>query len=428
MPLLGSLSSIDGESSAQFVYVMESALTADEGTSVTFTIKSVGVADGTTLYYTSTGTVSNADLSSGSLSGSVVLGGSSNTVVLTFSNDLTTEGNETVQLQVRTGSTSGPIIAQSQVVTIIDTSAAPYGSAVILGPSTGVGSAGLYSTTYWTVPEGVTSISLVAVGVGAPGSYTDTFLVGSGGGGGALSYRNNYSVTPGQQLTINLGWSPQGASYQQGGNTWVTTAAGSFIVGAQSGKRLYMGTAGSRNGTSNTEPAYRMTSTSGFVTGSTYNAASHGGGQGGLGGSGSGASFRGGGGGAGGFTGAGGDGGTSGSGTSGAAGGGGGGGSGTTGSGGAGGGTTLLGSTVSGGTGGAGGTNGTRGGGGTASANSGAGSLYGGGGGSAPTPSTWSNLTYNGIGGRSAVRIVFPGISRQFPSTDVANTANTTNY
>lgn len=427
MPLLGSLSSIDGEASAQFVYVTESAQTIDEGTSVTFTINSIGIADGTTLYYTSTGTVSSADLSSGSLSGSVVLGGSSNTVAMTFSNDLTTEGNETVQLQVRTGSTSGPIVAESQVVTIIDTSAAPYGSVVFVGQTTGVGSAGLSSTKYWTVPDGVTSISLVAVGVGAPGSYTDTFLVGSGGGGGALSYRNNYSVTPGQQLTINLGWSPQGASYQQGGNTWVTTAAGSFIVGAQAGKMLYMGSGGTRNGTSNTEPAYRMTSTSGFVTGSGFNTASHGGGQGGLGGSGSGASFRGGGGGAGGFTGAGGNGGTSGgAGTSGAAGGGGGGGCATTGAGGAGGGTTLLGSSVAGGTGGAQGGNGTRGGGGTAVAN-GIGSYYGGGGGSAPTQSTWPDRTVAGLGGRSAVRIVFPGLSRQFPDTDVANTANTSN-
>lgn len=433
MPLLGSLSAIGSAYSAQLVYVTESAQSVSEGTTVTFTINSSGIADGTTLYYTSTGTVSDNDLSSGALTGSVVLGNSSNTISMTFSNDLATEGNETIKIDIRQDSASGPIIAQSQVVTIIDTSTAPYGSIYYSGQPTGVGSGGLSTTKYWTVPAGVTSISVVCIGSGAPGSYLDSFLVGSGGGGGALSYVNNVSVTPGETLTINIGWSPNGASYYQAGNTWVTRASGEFVCGAQRGNQNSMSVqSGTRTGTSNTTPAYRMISTSSYITGSTYNAKSHGGGPGGVGGSGTqnGTTYKGGGGGAGGYGSGGGYGGYDFSGTaygggSGTNGAGGGGGAGTT-AGGPGGGASLYGNTATN-SGGALSTTGGTGGGGTAGANTGVGSTYGGGGGSAASQSAWSNTYVQGLGGRSGVRIVYPGISRQFPSTDVASTTNESN-
>ena len=54
---------------------------------------------------------------------------------------------------------------------------------------------GTYS---WTVPTGVTSVSAVAVGRGYNGTAN------RGGGGGALSYVNNLTVTPGEVLTVVL--------------------------------------------------------------------------------------------------------------------------------------------------------------------------------------------------------------------------------
>ena len=50
-------------------------------------------------------------------------------------------------------------------------------------------SAGTYS---WVAPAGVTSVSIVAIGGGASG-------------GGGLGYRNNYSVTPGNSYTVQVG-------------------------------------------------------------------------------------------------------------------------------------------------------------------------------------------------------------------------------
>ena len=64
------------------------------------------------------------------------------------------------------------------------------------------------STRQWTVPGGVRSISIVAVGGGGGGGAE--FLGGGGGGGGALAYRNTIDVKPGETFTINAG--PGGAS------------------------------------------------------------------------------------------------------------------------------------------------------------------------------------------------------------------------
>jgi hypothetical protein len=50
---------------------------------------------------------------------------------------------------------------------------------------------GAYS---WVAPSGVSSVSVVAIGSGS-----------SGGGGGGLGYKNNYSVTPGNSYTVRVG-------------------------------------------------------------------------------------------------------------------------------------------------------------------------------------------------------------------------------
>jgi hypothetical protein len=60
-------------------------------------------------------------------------------------------------------------------------------------------------TISWTVPTGVTQVSAVAVGGGAGGMYAPGNGTGSAGGGGALTYANSFSVTPGETLSIIVG-------------------------------------------------------------------------------------------------------------------------------------------------------------------------------------------------------------------------------
>ena len=58
-------------------------------------------------------------------------------------------------------------------------------------------------TYTWTVPAGVTAITVGAVGGGGGGSQKTTG--GSGGGGGLTSYSNSIAVTPGTTCTIIVG-------------------------------------------------------------------------------------------------------------------------------------------------------------------------------------------------------------------------------
>lgn len=59
-------------------------------------------------------------------------------------------------------------------------------------------------TGNWIVPAGVTSVSILCVGAGGGGAWGNT-LGGASGGGGALTYVNSVSVTPGETLSVSVG-------------------------------------------------------------------------------------------------------------------------------------------------------------------------------------------------------------------------------
>ncbi len=239
----------------------------------------------------------------------------------------------------------------------------------------------------WVAPAGVTSVSVVAIGRGNGANGT------KGGAGGGLGYKNNIAVTPGSSYSVGVGYSSCGSFFcsialVRGRNA---TVCGGCGVGG-----TYVGDGGGNGG----------------------NTTSYGGG------------------GAGGYSGNGGAGSTSSyqaSGSAGSGGGGGGGGSrgGNGSAGGGGGGTGLFGQGsngaagvggdgVCGGAGGGGGGGSSGGSGGNAiinnscqySSSAGGGGTYGGGAGGAQYGSST-------CGNSGAVRIVWPGNTRTFPSTCV---------
>ena len=244
----------------------------------------------------------------------------------------------------------------------------------------------------WVAPSCVTSVSIVAVGSGGgPGQYS---IYAAGGGG--LGYKNNYSVTPGNSYTVVVG---AVGSESNGGNSYFVNS--SVVQG------------GGGNGQFSR-------------AGGTY--VGDGGGNGGTGGNGVNCGCYlagGGGGGAGGYSGNGGNGANAGfANAAGSAGSGGGGGGGSfryslNYSGSSGGGVGLLGqgangaAGASGGGGGGGGSCGTNGTTVTSYPQSVPGGVYGGGGGA-------RNFNIS-TGGSGAVRIIWPGTTRQFPSTNTGN-------
>lgn len=280
-------------------------------------------------------------------------------------------------------------------------------SATPSAPVTGQQNYQSHGTFSWVAPTGVTSVSVVAVG-GSGGA-----VCYGGGGGGGLGYKNNYSVTPGNSYTVVVGYQGNG-SYSGGGSGVATNGNQSYFVATC----VVRGGGGAKGVNSTT------------VSGGTFTG--DGGGNGG-----SGRSY--GGGGAAGYSGNGGDGGYGISnpqaiGQAGSGGGGGGGsvnGTGGWGSSG-GGGVGILGQGTSGGT----SPIGSQGKGGSGGANGGCpdryycacqaetytfggtGGFYGGGG----SPSLASgSIIRNGCGRGGAVRIIWPGSTRSYPSTNTGD-------
>lgn len=405
---LGSIT-IAGTPPTYIIYPV--ALTVDEGSSLTINILADGVFSGTTLYWKINNiTTSDSDFSA--VSGSFTITNFAGSFTISPLADLASEGEETFTVSVRTGSTSGTVVATSDTITIVDTSITP-GQIAYTTPGT-------YT---WTAPTGVSVVSVIAVGGGGSGARTSTApAVNAGGGGGGLGWKNSITVTPGASYTVVVG---------AGGDT-------SFAVAQPGGDSYFIDTTTVRGqgGRGAGASAVRGTNASGGA-GGTY--VGDGGGTGGAGGggywpsnTGSTTMAEGGGGGAGGYSGTGGRGGyrnppDTGTTTSPLAGAGGGGGGGSfgygynisaqAGGGSGGGGVGILGSGSNGAAGGGGGSGGS-----DAPprlsgpGNNGDGATYGGGGGGGD-----SLVSFNGVGGRGAVRIIWPGNLRQFPSTRTAD-------
>ncbi len=96
-----------------------------EGGTVTFTINTVGIPDGTVLYWTSKGTVRASDFTDGESSGQVTINSNTGSVIRTLSEDFKTEGTESFSIDLRKTSIDGQVIARSEYITITDSSTNP---------------------------------------------------------------------------------------------------------------------------------------------------------------------------------------------------------------------------------------------------------------------------------------------------------------
>lgn len=342
--------------------------------SVTFTAPS-NVGGGAITGYTAIAT----DTSSGA---TFTTTGASSPIVIS---GLTISNTYTAKVFATNAFGAGPLSAASNSATI----------APVTGQQEYI-AAGTYS---WVAPAGVTSVSVVCVGSGGGSSGSSISTQGRNGGGGGLRYGNAISVTPSNSYTVVVGARGTAGVINTGsGGTGGSSSFNSTSVVATGGGGGIFGGSGGAGG-----------------SGSLGVGVSGGGGDGGAGSAGS-SGFGGGGGGAGGYSGNGGNGATLGvTAGSGAGGGGGGGTSNSSGNqyGVDGGGVGIYGQ----GSNGAGGVDGARYG-GSGSTNIGDGSAYGG------TNITGGNGAYydNGYEGDvGAVRIIWPGTTRSFPSTNTGN-------
>ena len=107
------------------ISITPNATSVNEGSSVSFTVDTINVPTPGTLYYSTGGTATAEDFSNNSTTGSfnVVSTGATTgigTIVRSIATDAVLDGDETFNIVVRTGSTSGPGIVTSSDVTIGD--------------------------------------------------------------------------------------------------------------------------------------------------------------------------------------------------------------------------------------------------------------------------------------------------------------------
>jgi hypothetical protein len=146
--------------------------------------------------------------------------------------DLTTEGPESLQLEVRTGSQSGTLVSISSAVTVNDTSQTPL------------------------------IVTIVGGGGGGGGQFWDGIQYAGGGGGGGSGgvLSTTLAVTSGQVISVSVGTGGSGSGYNSfasgtsGGNSSVgsnvATGGGGGGLGFPSGGG---GAGGSPNGVAGTK-------------------------------------------------------------------------------------------------------------------------------------------------------------------------------
>ena len=100
-------------------------MSINEGQTIQYTVVTSKVTDGTTLYWKTTGSVANADISGGN-TGTITVTNNQATFNVSFLNDVATEGSETIGISLSTGSLSGPVVVSTaNPITVNDTSLAP---------------------------------------------------------------------------------------------------------------------------------------------------------------------------------------------------------------------------------------------------------------------------------------------------------------
>ena len=148
--LLATSSFVDvNDTSLTYYAISASSPTVSEGESVTFTFTTTGPNG--TFYWANVGSTNASDYTDNLNSGSFITTAGTGSIVRTLSNDTTTEGSESVQVQIRSGSFSGTVIVLSSAVTVNDTSLTP--SSVEWTPANiGVGSP-FRSSMVWLDPS-----------------------------------------------------------------------------------------------------------------------------------------------------------------------------------------------------------------------------------------------------------------------------------
>jgi len=190
----------------------------NEGETVTFTITTQNVQDGTTVSFNTTGTVNAADFTDNTLSGNVTINNNSATFTRTITNDFTVgEGAENFTITLSQG---GSVIATGNQIAVADSSVASYnvasGSATVT-LTTGVITTVLHQSngTGYVVGDQVTLAQshLMPAGQTGTGAIIEvTSVTAAGGVDGFVLINGGQDFIPNDTTNDNDYWEARGGS------------------------------------------------------------------------------------------------------------------------------------------------------------------------------------------------------------------------
>ena len=180
--------------------VSESSTNVNEGDTVTFTITTTNVPNGTSLYWNTTGTVEAEDFSDNTLTGLTTVNNNTATITRTIRNDYSvSEGAENFALQI---SEAGVLVVTSNTVSVADTSAATYS---ISGSNTVVeGNTVTYTVNTTGVPDGTSLYYTVNLSSTDVTPLTGSFSITSNTGTFTLTAKQDLTVESDESLTVNI--------------------------------------------------------------------------------------------------------------------------------------------------------------------------------------------------------------------------------
>jgi hypothetical protein len=203
------------------VGVSPTSVNETTNTYVLITLTTSNVPNGSTIYWTTTGSAAAADFVDGVSSGSVTISGGTALVERYILADHLTEGSESFQIQFRINSTSGTVQATSSLVSIADTSLT-YGVITFSSASNTVNVPKSSISAYTSSGSFVVTMSSGTVG---------TVTIGYSGNGSTVITPSSFTFTyVGQTQTVSYTvTTPVGVSAE---TSYLTIFAGGISTGS----------------------------------------------------------------------------------------------------------------------------------------------------------------------------------------------------
>ena len=133
-------------------YITPGQANVAEGTSASWVVTTRNIPTGTTLYWTNKGTTDGADFSDGRNFGTVSISSNFGSITRNVVVDAVTDDAESIELELRTVSTTGQVVANAAIVYVIDSASPAANTNYIITPSTlTINESGLFRTITYTV-------------------------------------------------------------------------------------------------------------------------------------------------------------------------------------------------------------------------------------------------------------------------------------